>query len=308
MLLFLAGLLWGTGMQPHGKESVEYYSEVYDTPELIPEPETEIVDSNGRHYELSEQEIEDVPITGRAETVSSEILYEGVRFGETIPEQADIKVWDEESKKNFHTELPLFEARFSSERWEDDFVFEVTLHTYGADIYVLGEREIPKENEGGMPALGSCEADLLALIGMSSEHGRIEDYQWSGEPYTDEAGILCRDVQVSGLQKVSDCAAIYKGVISMPDYKRYRLRTNYIRTPEKAETLEAATPSEADFANTSETEPREVESLWDKLIKVGKICLQISVGLGCILLAFIGFRFLLFLAGKVDEKRKGKKR
>lgn len=295
-------------MQPHGKESVEYYSEVFDTPELIPEPETEIIDSNGRHYELSEQEIEEVPITGRLEAVSSEIIYDGVRAGETIPEQAEIKVWDEESKKTFHAELPLVETRFSTERWEDDFIFELTLHTYGADIYLLGEREISKEDEDGMPALGSCEADLLALIGMSSEYCRIEDYRWSGDAYTDETGILCRDVQLSGLQKVSDCAAIYKGVVSMPDYKRYRLRTNYIRTPEKVETLEAATPSEADSANPPKTEPQETKSLWDKLTKVGRICLQISVGLGCILLAFIGFRFLLLLAGKVDEKRKGKKR
>lgn len=305
MLLFLAGLFWGTGMQPHEEKSVEYVSEVYDSPEEIPEPEVLIVDSYGIEYELANKTIETIRATGRKEKISSEIIYEEVGSEAVIPETADIKVWDEESNQSFQTELPLSATRYYDERWKDDFSFSITLHTYGADIYRLGEHEIPKGEDGGLPELESCANDILALIGLSNADYQIEEYQWSGEPYIDDNGVLCRDVKASGIRRISDCAALYEGMISMPDYDQYRLKTNYIRKPEAAIELRIATPS--DSLRTLTAIEQETDSLWDKVITIAKFCLQLSVGLGCILLAYIGLRFLLALARKADKKRKDKK-
>lgn len=310
MLLFLAGLFFVTGMQPYQKESIEYDSEVYDSPELIPEPEEVIVDSDGVQYERSESTIEIIGVTGQKEVVSSEIIYEGIGVGEVIPELAEIKVWDEETNKTFLADLPLSETRFFYERWKDDFAFDVTLHTYGADIYILGEQEIKKGEEGGVPELGGREADLLAMIGLSDENYRIENYEWSGEPYTDEEGVMCRDIKAVGIRRIYDCAAVYEGTVSRPDYNQYRLKTNYLRKPELVKEPEAesvsATPSNA--LSMPPGEPEEIKSFWDKMIAIGKICLQVSVGLFCILLAYLGFRFLLFLARKVEKKRQERRR
>ena len=48
------------------------------------------------------------------------------------------------------------------------------------------------------------------LIEADAEHYTDEkQLRWDGEAYTDEAGILCRRVVITGTKKVSDCTVIY---------------------------------------------------------------------------------------------------
>lgn len=300
VLLFLAGLFWGTGMQPY-KESKE--------------PEVEIVDSKGTIYELSDWIVETVPVTGRRERVTGTILYEKIEMGDEIPEEADIEVSDEESDKTFHVMLPLIGTKFSNERWEDNFKFQVTFHTYGAEYYTLGELKVPSVTERSPGRATSSEAELLlpagfekailAEIGRTEEYCRIERCEWSGGTYTDSNGIQCRDATVFGRQKVSDCKATYRGTVSMPDYEQYQKRARYSPKTEvmdsESERKLVATPSET--SGTSFIEAPERKTIWDRLIAIGKTCLQISIGLGCIWLAFCFFRMLLRLVKKTEEKK-----
>lgn len=321
------GRAWAAEIETQERPKViEYTSELYDSREQIPAPEPVRADEAGEPYDLSYQAAEPVPVTGRKKILDGEILYQGVDREAKIPETAVFDVTDEESKRTFTAELPLYNTEYENERWEDLLQFTVTFHEYGADSYVLGDgtiinpemlmgdwteertegRKEERKEGGGQLEPEACREELLKLIGMTRETCRMERCQWTGEPYQDEAGILCRDAVVVGKLRVYDCRATYRGETRLPDYERWRLHAVYTaRETERAE--ETAVDSEvAEGLPESEAVPSPAakpgRSLWDKIGRAVRICVELTVGILFILLLAGIFRVLVRMAKKLDRQ------
>ncbi|WP_125143236.1 hypothetical protein [Clostridium transplantifaecale] len=286
--------------QAWAQENIQRYSEVFDDPGEIPEPEKLIHDEAGREYRLKEQEIAAVPVSGRTEKLSGQTVYEGVSRGDTIPDTAAMTVRDEESGTEFETELSLERVEYTDERWQTGFSFTATFHEYGADYYILGETRIPHRED--RPELSEVGEQLLREIGMEPEDCLLDDFIWQGEPYRDGEENMCRDALISGRKKVWDCTAVYGGVVKMPDYKRYRMIMTYEvgeeESEENGESVEVADVPISAEENGETSEP----TLWDRLKQMIRRGIQVSVGIFCIAAAVLVLRFLLKMAKSAGKE------
>lgn len=281
------------------KDRLLRYSEITDTREELSEPDELWTDEKGNEWKLDDSRVILVPVTGRHRRVSGEVVYPKVTRNAEIPETAVMEVLDEESGEWLEASLPLIDTSYGKERWEGDLDVIVTFHSYGSDVYTLGETKV--SHVSAQPPLKECEKELLSVMGMTEEDCRLEEFFWAGEPYPDENGILCRDAGVHGSRRVWDCRAVYEGEVKLPDVNRYRLELEYIRFQE-----EAATEVEGSGEAFS-TEPLSVlgeaeeerESFGQWLLRHG---LEVSVSLSLLLLALLGFVLLRRRAKTLDGK------
>lgn len=287
--------------QAWAQENIQRYSEVFDDPGEIPEPEKLIHDGAGREYRLKEQEIAAVPVSGRTEKLSGQTVYEGVSRGDTIPDTAAMTVRDEESGTEFETELSLERVEYTDERWQTGFSFTATFHEYGADYYILGETRIPHRED--RPELSEAGEQLLREIGMEPEDCLLDDFIWQGEPYRDGEENMCRDALISGRKKVWDCTAIYGGSVKMPDYERYRLILTYEENERKAQNKEGETAEIEDASANSQGDGETLQkSWWDRLKLFIRTGIWVSVGIFCFAAAILVLRFLLKVAKSAGEE------
>ena len=317
MLCLLAapdfGILWGPGsgfvyaQEERRDADWARYSEIYDSPEMIPEPPKEFTGEGGERFRLMSETLVEVPATGRRKWISGEVIYREVSRDMAAPDTARMEVWDEESKKTFEAPLPLESASFEGERWNGDFAFTVTFHTYGADYYRLGELQILHDPDG--PSLWTHRAALLKELGKKEEEYRIESIDWAGEAYRDENGVLCRDARASGSRRVWDCRAVYAGETALPDYTRYRLLMEYERVEPEAGEAAYGTPGREAVRDAGRPAhqgalprgaAREALPAWLRWLRTGA---GVSFGLLLAAAALWGFRQLLKLAGRLQEER-----
>lgn len=274
------------------EEHLIRYSSSYLKAEEIPEAPEEYLEESGSSYRLVGTEIETVPVRGRKKEVSGEILYPAVTREQEIPKEAPLAVEDRESRKSISVMLPLQRISYENESWQEDFVFTVVFHEYGADTYRVRELTVAHDSE--VPPLEECQKELLASAGLKREETEIEAVRWEGEAYQDETGIWCRNAAVQARRRVWDCRAIYGGMIELPAYERCRMRMEYEKTEPDAD---GADETAEQAESMVETESLPVENIplpfWRRWIRYG---LAISVSLLLILLACLGLRRLLRMA------------
>lgn len=292
--------------EPSGEQPVELISELYDSLELIPAPEPEITDESGKRYYIKTREIEAVKKTGRKTEACSEILYQSVEKNTEIPGTAEVQITDEASKTTFTAELPLTEAVYENERWENLLSFTVTFHQYGAELYGIGDGEITisdacSEAEAGTK-LAAVSSELFQMIGINHQDGQIEGFRWSGASYRDSGGITCRDGEVWGSLRVFDCRAAYQGITALPDIEQYRLRTVYEAEEGTERSTEKKLPSAADPDHESAEEIKPAPGFWGRLMLAVKKYFSLTVGLLFIIPAALGLRFLIRAARRLQRK------
>lgn len=300
VLCFLLVFLWRADIeQVLAQESIQRYSEIFDTPEEIPAPEELIYDKDGKQYRLKEQVVIKAPVTGRVRKLSGQTIYEGVSRSEEIPDNAVMTVKDEESKEEFEAELSLEQREYYNERWEDGFAFTATFHEYGADYYVFGDVEILHQPD--RPDLSGSENELLRAIGVEPEEFVIDNYSWAGESYEDEGGTPCRDMVLTGRQKVWDCLAVYSGITRLPDFNRFRLKMIYEEADRELPEI-ISLPAEEENEIIVEIFETAKKENGGRLRQIVRMALQISVGIFAIIIAALLLRFLLRQAKKTGHK------
>lgn len=254
-VLYAAAVLAAAIILPfpaHAAESVTVVSEPFsDAPEdHIP---AELLIDNGKRYRLLSYETEDVSETGRSAEGSSAVEYEGIPFS-GIPETAEISVADPVTGEMVECEGILLDYTVTGEHWSDEFRFDITVHEYDADYYMLGEKRILLDED---EPLRGYEKDLLGLIDVDAENYRIGSVSWKGEPYLSGNGILCRDLTAQGEMRTIDCSATYTGTADLPDIKAFRTVSVYEEV-EQAETIEAEPyPEETAAESDDATVPAE---------------------------------------------------
>ena len=285
------------------QEEIQRFTELFNIPEEIPQPEDLIYSESGQIYRLKRQETEAVHVEGDTRKLSGRTDYTGISRADIIPETAVMTVKDEESGKEFEAELSLEQVQYSNERWQDGFSFTATFHEFGADYYLFKDVKIPRQQD--RPELSAYHKEFLEAAELDPEEFMIEDFTWDGEPYMDEDGVICRNVLISGRRKVWDGLAVYSAMVKMPDFLRYRMRMVYEEVTEDLDAgyLEAEPEDSNDFMDSAGPYADDKWAVLKRIIRRG---LQISVGIVAIAAAVLILLRLIKAAGKAgkdEEKR-----
>lgn len=178
-------------------------------------PEREYADQSGKRYWLKAWNLEPYRMPERRKVEERTVCYENVEWVEQLPEQASVFARDKITGQQLQKECPILHIKFEKERWVPDFTFTAVFHSYDADYYQLGGKKIPYNSL--KPELDGLEPELLAEIGVNPENYRILHTEWKGDSYFDENGNLCRNAEITGEKKVSDCYVTYGGEIVFPE-------------------------------------------------------------------------------------------
>ena len=215
-------------IKEEGKEKSGFSMELVTGPFLDgnggTEPEQQM-ERDGVIYRLADSKKEQAVIPAHEVPVKKEVLYEAVEARDVVPSKIKVDVTDEATGQKAEAVAEVSGQEFGEERWEDTFSFPAVFHEYGLEGYRIGNTVF--KLTGDEPDFSGYEEVLLALIGADTENYRIEDAAWDGEAYTDESGILCRNVTVTGEKRVSDCTVTYEGSAYFPEADGVRLVSRY---------------------------------------------------------------------------------
>ena len=142
--VFLMGAAGG------GSDGTERKTITYESPVFTGDGEAfrpkELLEQGGITYRLVSTNIRRAKKEGELTYLSSEFSCE-LEGNDAPPETAVITVWDETLEAEYQREVPLLEAKEQEIVWQEDFTFPITVSSYGADSFMLGEYEIPGDAE-----------------------------------------------------------------------------------------------------------------------------------------------------------------
>ena len=173
----------------------------------------EILERDGKQYRLVSRRIRQVSQGGTMTYASVTVPYV-LEGRQDPPETARVTLTDEQTGQEYEREIPKLETEETSAQWTGGFQFLITVSGYDADVFQLGNAEIPKDAE-----LSSYGTEFLEYLGLPEECYRVENVEWSGETYEKE-GILCRDARATGEKLVRNVEVRYGGQVKTPEVKR----------------------------------------------------------------------------------------
>lgn len=208
------------------------------TAQEVDAPENIMIEQDGQTIKADLQGIRFEPEgISDAETGRLIHLTSNTNFGYTTSVPAvggskSVDYQDEATGQTIHTSLPFERMDIVQDwHWREDVTIPITVTTYDANYYLLGDKKIPKEEES--PALSGYENDLLESLNLSPESYRITRYAWDGEPY-EKDGELCRNAVAYGKRYVIECQAVFSGDAPLPDVTKetYQGIADYAATAE----------------------------------------------------------------------------
>lgn len=276
------------------------YSEPEAASEQLEDPPAVFMRETVPYY-LASWEISEEELPGRMQYGESCVVYEAIGMNAEIPETGEISVEGEDGLFS----VPLVRRQYMNERWEDDFEFTLTFHSCQADVYELGELEILSDPDSEEPALQGCEEELLKMLGLSGEYYRITGYEWAGEAYRDEGGMMCRDASAAGERMVRDCQAVYGGEVVLPPKKVYRTKAVYCLQEGKGKKKPVPEENQEKGGNRQD---ESAEPVWREEARlIIKRLISVTVRLGLLFLLLLLFR-LAVRAGQAVWKRWGNRK
>lgn len=241
-----------------------------------------------------------------AETVRKEVTYRAIEEKAELPQEITVSVMAEADEEDVSCQA--VEWVEETAYWQDDFSFPLTFYEYGADGYQLGDQVIKTENLSALA--GQHGEEILRDMGLSTEEYEVTDLSWSGEPYRNEEGVLCRDAQGHGRRLLRDYRVVYEGTVDPERWKELQgggnrkavelKRETKISVSEETkmqetepETENTVAVPESSIAENEEPQPMSAGSkIQEFLEKITRIFL-VAVGIGAIFF----FGGLLLLAG-----------
>lgn len=230
-------------------EILNYESPVFTGDGEAHRPKQEL-EKDGKQYRLVFSELQKAVKTGRSKFVSSQITF-SLEGDWQPPDKAEILVTDEDTGQSLEYTVPRMEIVEVRTEWIDDFTFPVTVSDYGAEAFLLGDKEIP----GDVP-LSQYGPDLLNYLGLSEDFYQVEEVRWDGEPY-ERDGKYVRDALAIGKKLVRSVKVRYGGQVDLPPVEGLKYHSVYREItgredgemPEEA--MEESPPSERHESTSS---------------------------------------------------------
>lgn len=135
----------------------------------------ETIERNGKKYTLKTSEITKVITEETTKYSEASILYKGVEYIDTLPEDAEVKVINEDLKQELKAKLPAVAYREQSTYWDYNFTFPITVTGYDADSYMLGQIEISNRS----PLIDHGD-QFLDYLNLPPQYYKITRIQWNG--------------------------------------------------------------------------------------------------------------------------------
>lgn len=200
-------------------EILSYESPIFTGNGETYRPKQEL-EKDGKKYRLVFSELQKAIKTGRSKFVSSQITF-SLEGDWQPPDKAEILVTDEDTGQNLEYTVPRMEIVEERTGWTDDFAFPVTVSDYGAEAFLLGDKEIP-----GDAPLSQYGGDLLHYLGLSEDCYQVEEVRWNGEPY-ERDGKYIRDAIAIGKKLVRSVKVRYGGQVDLPPVEGLKYHSVY---------------------------------------------------------------------------------
>lgn len=281
-------------------ETITYEGPVFTENEENFQPE-EILEQGGRQYRLVSSRIKGAVKEGTLTYALASISYT-LEGREEPPETAVITLKDEATGKEYEREVPRQGMEEKSSAWLDDFKFQVTVSGYDADVFYLGDVEIPADAE-----LSGYGEEFLEYLGLPLDCYRVNEILWIGEKY-EENGMICRNAEARGSRLVRDVAVKYGGQVRTPEIKGKQYIGIYEEIVPETEATEESSIRVREIAR-EETEDVHLPEAMPEKAPLEKLFYWIREHMTVVTLS-AGFFLLLFLAAILFwlsvRKRKGR--
>lgn len=189
---------------------LSYESEVFIGDGAEYEPDASITGEDGKSYHLVFKERKEQTAQERTEYKETSVTYSAVEAGVEIPDQKMLEFEDMDTKQTVTAALDLKSKETIREYWSDDFVFNITVTGYDADVFTLNGVEVPKGAN-----LTDYADEFLKYLRLDESFYQIEEISWDGESY-ERDGYLVRNAIGTGRKYVQDIRAAYDGQVTLP--------------------------------------------------------------------------------------------
>lgn len=278
------------------------------------EPDAFYEDEDGIKYQLTEWELEEKAGEETRVPMEKQVRYLGLEDGEAIPEtinaktpfpqpnlpeatitESQLRENQEETPAQLSGSLHKTEIQTINEQWKDDLYLPVTFYSYGADEFQLENIIISAEADHLLEETTKKGSLILDSLGLSDQAYHITSMIWSGEPFTDEDGQLCRNAIALGERLLKDVEVVYKGEVILKEPDHYELHAVYQAQEVNEESAEEL---------TTQAEPELPISASKKgpfwyLIRTGFV-ITVAIGIIGILIGII----LLFIMKRHKKEEK----
>ncbi len=197
----------------------------YDSDPFVGNPEKyapQAVEQEGKRYSLKTSELSKAVTEETTKYSEASVLYEGVEYIDSLPEDARVKVINEDLKQELNVTLPAVGFKEESAYWDYNFTFPITVSGYDADSYMLGQTEISNRS----PLIDHAEL-FLSYLNLPSQYYEITSVKWDGDPVSKD-GEMIRNATAHGRKFVKDIRGIYGGAVTFPSIEANVYHGTYI--------------------------------------------------------------------------------
>lgn len=127
----------------------------------------------------------------------------------SAPATKDITVTDARTGQAQTVTCSLTDVTRLPAEYEDTFI-DIVYESYDANTFVWGDTVVAKNEQ--TPEID--EGQLLASVGADPGTYDVQNVYWTGQPYTDANGVLCRNARADVRRQVNYYRANYSGAIS----------------------------------------------------------------------------------------------
>lgn len=127
----------------------------------------------------------------------------------SAPATKDITVTDARTGQAQTVTCSLTDVTRLPAEYEDTYI-DIVYESYDANTFVWGDTVVSKNEQ--TPEID--EGQLLASVGADPGAYDIQNVYWTGQPYTDAYGVLCRNARADVRRQVNYYRANYSGAIT----------------------------------------------------------------------------------------------
>ena len=268
----------------------------YDSDPFVGDPKgyapNDELEKEGKKYTLKNSELTKVVTEETTKYSEASILYEGVEYIDSLPEDAQVKVINEDLKQELSIRLPAVDYKEEGTYWDYNFTFPITVSGYDADSYMLGQTEISNRS----PLIDHAQL-FLSYLNLPSQYYEITSIEWDGDPVFMN-GEMIRNAIAHGRKLVKDIRGAYGGDVTFPPIEANVYHGTYIDAEAENQTEQIIYKKEA----TATYEQDGRKGFWDFLKWLLTNPITLAILLFLLLIAVI----LLILANKSMKRKKNK--
>lgn len=201
---------------------VESVPMVYGT-EADYKPLDEIVE-DGITYKLKHSVAEEVVLEeAYTQMVSGYLEYDYPITSGTVPATREFTVTNEKTKEEETVNCKFQNITSMDAGWINTYI-DIVFRTYNADVFEWNGVRVTRNTQ---TPLSGYEKELLESVGASTTDYKVAKTYWTGDAYTDEQGILCRNARADVQKRAISYRANYVGEISQEEVRGLMFTDTY---------------------------------------------------------------------------------